>query len=149
MQISAGINIFSGQLGLGGALTNPTVLSKRKGNIIQEYSINYLGNKYADVESAYLKLKSDNEMLNDQLMISLIIVKLYMYPSLFFAIKLRGGLLWLEKCTHFTYAKSPSFKAWEGSGTQSRFIRNLMTAYEQCCNLAIPFIGMHKQLTLF
>ena len=45
------------------------------------------------------------------------------------AIRQRGGVAEIERCQHFTWAKSDRFRAWEGHGLGSRFLRNLAAAY--------------------
>lgn len=125
-----GINIFSGEKGLGGALTNPTLLSRQKGNIRGYYAIEYGGTLYSDVEGAYHRLKGASILANDELMASLIAAKFLQHPVLLDEVKKRGGVEFLEKCEHFTGAKSDSFKAWEGHGRESRFIRNLIKGFE-------------------
>ncbi len=48
-----GINISSNMRGLGGGLTNPTVLAKRKGNIAADYPVMFRGTQYPDAEAAF------------------------------------------------------------------------------------------------
>ena len=47
----------------------------------------------------------------------------------------RGGRLLLERYSHFTYAKSERFRAWEGLGLESRFIRNLCVGWDRYVRL--------------
>lgn len=130
-----GINIFSGEKGLGAALTNPTLLAKAKGCLQQDYPVAAYGQQYPDVETAYKTLKDKSgtdraRQANDDLMWRLIAQKLYRYGRLEKAIDANGGVDWLETCSHFTHAKSASFMSWEGQGRESRFIRALICAYE-------------------
>lgn len=133
--LKQGINIFSGEKGLGAALTNPTLLAKSKGGIQGDYPASAYGKDFPDVEAAYktLKDKSGTESArryNDDLMHKLISQKLYRFPRLIQSIDAHGGVPWLESCSHYTYAKSASFISWEGLGRESRFIRALISAYE-------------------
>lgn len=107
-------------------------MARRKGAISERYPIVFNGAQYGDVESAWFGLKA-SEKDGDQLMVRLIACKLLQNPQLQQAITERGGVAWLEKCSHFTNAKSDSFKAWEGTGRASRFIRNLIGGYERAC----------------
>lgn len=125
-----GINIFSGEKGLGGALTNPTLLSIQKGSIRNYYGIEYGGVQYSDVESAYRRLKGSSIPDNDELMTNLIAAKFLQHSALFEEVKKMGGVEFLEKCNHFTGAKSDSAKSWEGCGIRSRFIRNLIGGFK-------------------
>lgn len=143
-------NIFSGSTdgnGLAAALTNPTELSKRKGNTKQDYPVEFQGQVWPDAEAAYLTLAAtlphtvkalsprENctqavESARDNLMIGIIVAKFQQHPRLGHAIKARGGVVFLERCEHTTNAQSRRFQAWEGYGRESRFIRNLIAAYE-------------------
>lgn len=125
-----GINIFSGEVGLGAALTNPTELARQKGKLAHAYPVTVLGRRFPDAESAYKQLRSDSPIANDALMAELIAAKLRQHPRLLEAISRRGGVPWLECCSHWTGATSEHAKAWEGSGRESRFIRNLIAGYE-------------------
>lgn len=126
-----GINIFSGEKGLGGALTNPTEIAYRKRAIIHQYPVVVRGVNFISAEAAYqnMKIPGDTEF-NDMLMVKIIHIKLKTHPKLFDEIKRLGGTEFLKSCTHYTYAKSHSARSWEGSGMESRFIRNLVCAYE-------------------
>ena len=54
-----GINIWSGSdIGIGAALTNPTELAFRKGNIKNRYPVTFRGVNFRDAESAYQEYKS-------------------------------------------------------------------------------------------
>lgn len=141
-----GINIFSGAPDpLGAALTNPTELARKKGTVAERYGVQFLGKAWPDVEGAYLALKTPNEHANNQLMVELIAAKLQQHPSLIEDIQRRGGLPFLLACSHWTGARSEHFKAWEGDGLKSRFIRNLVAAYKLCCSTSFAENG---QLTL-
>lgn len=126
-----GINIFSGEHGLGGALTNPTEMAKRKGCIAERYPITYHNRAYPDVELAYHVLASGNVTSDDELMANLISQKFLQHPSLLETVTARGGKEFLESCSHFTNARSVGFQSWEGQGRESRFIRNLIAGYEK------------------
>lgn len=126
----AGINIYSGEKGLGGALTNPTELAFRKESIQNSYPVKFRNREFADVEEAYHVLAGPSPEENDKLMALLIACKFEQHPMLFQAVIKRGGVAWLDQCSHFTYAKSEGFQAWEGQGRESRFIRNLIAGFE-------------------
>jgi hypothetical protein len=64
-------------------------------------------------------------------MVDIIAAKLRQHPRLGEAVKRRSGVSFLERCEHFTGARSESFRAWEGFGRESRFIRNLIAGYER------------------
>lgn len=139
------INIFSGEAGLGGKLTNPTEIAFRKGKIQERFPVRYQSKTWPDVETAYLALKTANDAENDRMMIDLIALKFTQHPALFKEVELLGGAKFLEKCSHFTSAKSPSFQAWEGKGLSSRFIRNLVAGF----NLAASGEKVNQQGELF
>lgn len=126
-----GINIFSGEPGLGGALTNPTEMAKRKGCIDVRYPLTYHSRAYPDVESAYHVLATGNVDSDDELMANLISQKFLQHPTLLEAVTTAGGLSFLESCSHITNARSAGFQSWEGQGRDSRFIRNLIAGYEK------------------
>lgn len=124
-----GINIFSGEVGLGGALTNPTEMAKRKGCIEARYPITYGSRAYPDVEHAYHVLASGDTASDDELMANLIAHKFVQHPALLAEVSQSGGRDFLESCSHYTNARSEGFQSWEGHGLDSRFIRNLVTGY--------------------
>jgi hypothetical protein len=64
-------------------------------------------------------------------MVDIIAAKLRQHPRLGEAVKRRGGVDFLERCEHFTGARSEAFRAWEGFGKESRFIRNEQWEAEQ------------------
>lgn len=125
------MNIFSGEGGLGSALTNPTELARSKGKLDKAYPITIDGFKYADAEAAYQARKIGEEVHDDCMMEIIICGKLTQHMELFEEIKERGGVEFLERCTHITYAKSERGQAWEGVGRGSRFIRNLIGGYRK------------------
>jgi hypothetical protein len=130
--IANGINIFSGSTddkGLGAALTNPTELARKKGILTQAYPVTFEGQIWPDVETAWFTLR-ESVVDHDELMIKLIAAKLHQHQRLIRAINIRGGVEWIKRCSHFTNAKSLAMQAWEGRGTQSRFIRNLISGFE-------------------
>ena len=125
------MNIFSGEPGLAGALTNPTELSRKKGSIQQRYPVIFDNKTYPDAEAAYHALSTGNQQEDDVLCADIIAAKLLQHPQLLTAITKRGGTVFLKQCTHYTNAKSEHAKAWEGAGMESRFIRVLVAGYEQ------------------
>jgi hypothetical protein len=129
-EVAAPANIWSGASGLAGALTNMSERAREKGFIKNSYPVKVNGVTYPDSEAAYQSLKVRGEDdYNDCLMIDLISLKFIQNPVLFERTTRNGGVAWLEKCSHFTQAKSESFQSWEGQGRGSRFIRNLIDGY--------------------
>jgi len=135
MSVKEGINIYSGSKefnGLGASLTNPTELSYKKGNITGHYPVEFRGRKHRDAETAFWKYAKGLSFVEQQeLCTEIIVAKLDYYSELVKAIDLNGGVEWLEKCRHFTGARSEKFKQWEGHGKNSAFIRCLINAYER------------------
>ena len=126
------MNIFSGSTdgnGLGAALTNPTQLARRKGRIKQDYPVHFNGVDWPDAEHAYLTLATGDTEHDDKLMVEIIAAKFAQHPALRAAVEDLGGVCFLETCKHITNARSARFRAWEGFGRQSRFIRNLIEGY--------------------
>ncbi len=129
--LAPAINIFSGEAGLGAALTNPTELAKRKGMLSSSYAIVFDGRRYPDVETAYhLLANKADPVATDTLMAELIACKFRQHPALAQEVAQHGGAAWLRSCDHLTGAKTDSAQAWEGRGEASRFIRNLARGYE-------------------
>ncbi len=125
------MNIFSGSMGLGAALTNPTTIAYRKRTLTQHYPVVFCGVHYADAEAAYQAIKiPGNIAFNDLLMTWIVASKLLQHPRLLSEVKRRGGSDFLLQCSHFTNAKTRSAQSWEGQGMESRFIRNLLGGYE-------------------
>ena len=128
------IDISSNSRGLGGALTNPTELSKSKGNIAMSYPVEVRGKKYQDAEAAYQALKDKKESTtkpskdkssNFALMTEILTNKLDTYPNLFSEIQNRGGLAFLNVSVHQPTNKNT---VWE-SGGQNWFIESLAEAF--------------------
>lgn len=132
VQVAEAVNIYSGSRGIGGALTNMSEIARRKGCIKHSYPVTINDVRYEDSEAAYqaLKIHGDDDY-NDGLMIDIIALKFEQNPDLLKWVKQDGGVAWLEKCSHFTNAKSPRAQSWEGQGRESRFIRNLIHGYEK------------------
>lgn len=127
------INIFSGAGGLGGALTNPTELARRKGCITQAYPVLFSGRLWPDVETAYHVLAQHTEDVaeRDSLMVELIAAKFRQHLQLLADVTDNGGVRWLQACSHFTSARTARAQSWEGAGMASRFIRNLVSGFER------------------
>ncbi len=123
------MNIFSGEQGLGAALTNPTELARAKGGIACGYPVRIAGRLFPDAESAYQFHKTDDPADNDVLMARVIAAKFRQHPELLEAVRTRGGASWLGSCSHLTGARTPAAQSWEGRGPASRFIRNLVQGY--------------------
>ena len=140
-----GINIFSGEAGLGGALTNPTELARRKGSITQAYPVLYKGRHWPDVEAAYHGLCTQVTADNDALMAELIEAKFRQHPLLWREVRERGGRDFLVLCSHHTNSRSDD-RAWEGDGLRCRFIRNLVAGFDR---LDRPYATEEGQGLLF
>jgi hypothetical protein len=120
------INIWSGSKGLGGALTNPTVLSRRKGSIKKDYPVTDKNGKvWKDAETAYKAFKTGDIAADVGIMARIITAKLKQHPKLVEAITERGGEDWLATCSH----KVNGNARWEGVGRDSNFIKALIIAY--------------------
>ncbi len=125
-----GINIYSGEKGLGAALTNPTELARRKGNLGSKFPVTFRGETYPDAEAAYQACKSGDVWANDWIMQRIICRKFQQHIPLFEAVCQRGGVFFLQQCSHLTGAKTERFQRWEGKGEESRFIRNLVAGFK-------------------
>lgn len=142
------INIYSDcNDALGAALTNCTVIAKRKGRIKYDYPVCYKGIKYPDAEAAYKANKfNDDEMakqgliheLNNHVMKVVMVCKLMQFQDLLKAITERGGEDWLKQCSHIGFGNR-----FEGKGEESAFIKNLIYAYLFCIG-DIDTINYHK-----
>jgi hypothetical protein len=149
-KVAAPINIYSGSnSSLGAALTNPTELSKLKGNVQNSYPVSFkdnpfrpkdtsgaekyfqdkpAGERFVSAEDAYQHFKKTTPVeQRQQLMTEIIAAKLEQHPKLTQAIENQGGTTWLETCEHTTAAHG----YWEGKGRNSPFIAALIDAYEQ------------------
>lgn len=124
------INIYSGEEGLGASLTNPTELARHKGKLTKALRVTYAGKLYPDAEAAYQANKCADPQENDRMMVEVLCAKLRQHPNLAREVEFRGGAAWLATCSHVTGAQSESAKRWEGAGLESRFIRNLVAAWE-------------------
>lgn len=124
------INIFSGERGLGGALTFPTCMSFDKKSIENQYPVVYEGVRFPDAEACYHFLKPMYKGKEEDLYANIAATKFFQHPRLAEAVKIAGGLSWLESCSHFTGAESDRFKRWEGQGLESKFIRLLCKGYQ-------------------
>ncbi|MEG5063066.1 hypothetical protein QUB33_05520 [Microcoleus sp. B3-A4] len=125
-----GINIWSGSdMGIGAALTNPTELAFRKGNIKKRYPVVFRDVNFPDAEAAYQKHKSRDLQESIEIMTEIIVCKLQQHPRLFEEITKRGGVEWLKRCRHIVGVRN---SRWEGYGLESNFILCLVFAYQLC-----------------
>lgn len=125
-----GINIWSGSdIGIGAALTNPTELAFRKGNIKKRYPVVFRDVNFPDAEAAYQKHKSRDLQESIEVMTEIIVCKLQQHPRLFEEITKRGGVEWLKQCRHIVGVRN---SRWEGNGLESNFILCLVFAYQLC-----------------
>jgi hypothetical protein len=109
------------------ALTNPTELSYRKGNIKCHYPItDNNGEIWKDAEQAYKRFKVGEIEKDMGIMTRIIVAILKQYPALLVAIEKRGGIEWLKTCSHIVGITN---SRWEGRGMNSKFIVCLTNAY--------------------
>ena len=125
-----GTNISSNTKGIGGALTNPTVLSKQKGNIGKDYPVTFRGKTYVDAEAAYQANKKGDSS-DFSLMTDVIEAKLRQYPALTDEITRLGGTRWILASWHSINSDYDSRSRWTGQGKNSKFIVSLKDAYER------------------
>lgn len=110
------------------ALTNPTELAKRKGNLRRSYPVtDKTGRLWPDSEAAYKAFKTGDTPHDERVMVRIIKAKLLQHPELVQGIKARGETAFLEGCSHRVGVKN---SRWEGRGRESRFIRCLIAAFE-------------------
>ncbi|AFY91145.1 hypothetical protein [Chroococcidiopsis thermalis] len=162
-QVHPGINISSGsQDPLGAVLTNPTVKSKAKGRIQGDYPVSFRDNPevkagtygpetytqdkpagvpFASAEQAYQHYKTGLPLGEEriELIAEIIQAKLEQHPKLLQAIASRGGVQWLENCTHYVTATQDSY--WEGRGDRSPFLRALMRGYTQTREIVLSTLA--------
>ena len=131
------------------ALTNPTELAKRKGKLAHAYPvIDKNGKRWPDSEAAYKAFKTGDTPHDEQVMVRIIAAKLRQHPELVEGVKERGGVAFLERCTHLVGVRH---SRWEGYGRESRFIRCLIAAYEEVAvgpkrNEATTLIYIHTNV---
>ncbi len=110
------------------ALTNPTELAKRRGNLCRSYPVvDTTGKRWADSEAAYKAFKSGDTARDERVMVRIIAAKLKQHPELVAGIVARGGVAYLERCDHLVGVRG---SRWEGRGRDSRFVRCLIAAFE-------------------
>ena len=137
---------------LGAAMTNPTVKAKELGKIQGEYPVSFRDNAavtagkygpetyaqdkpagipFVSAEQAYQHYKTTVPLGEPriQLMTEIIQAKLEQHPKLFAAITQRGGVEWLENCTHYVTSTRDNY--WEGKGKESPFIHALIEGYSK------------------
>jgi hypothetical protein len=137
---------------LGAAMTNPTVKAKELGKIQGEYPVSFRDNAavtagkygpetytqdkpagvpFVSAEQAYQHYKTTVPLGEPriQLIAEIIQAKLEQHPKLFAAITQRGGVEWLENCTHYVTSARDNY--WEGKGKESPFIRALIEGYSR------------------
>ncbi|MDK2412780.1 hypothetical protein QHH11_27820 [Aphanizomenon sp. PH219] len=137
---------------LGAAMTNPTVKAKELGKIQGEYPVSFRDNAavtagkygpetyaqdkpagvpFVSAEQAYQHYKTTVPLGEPriQLMAEIIQAKLEQHPKLFAAITQRGGVEWLENCTHYVTSTRDNY--WEGKGKESPFIHALIEGYSK------------------
>jgi hypothetical protein len=124
------VNIYSGEGGLGSALTNPTELARKKGVLHKKYPVRFRGKFYLDAEAAYQKRKTGHRYMDDLLMKEIICAKFMQHSYLFGEVCQRGGVAFLEKCDHLLPNHRVAKDLWQGRGMNSRFIRNLVGGFK-------------------
>ena len=111
------------------ALTNPTELARKKGNLTRAYPVtDKTGRVWPDSEAAYKAFKSGNTTRDVSVMVRIIAAKLEQHPELLAGVRERGGVAFLERCDHLVGVRG---SRWEGRGRESRFIRCLIAAFER------------------
>jgi len=143
--VSKGVEISSNAKGLAGALTNPTELSKSKGNITKSYPVEFRGKTYKDAEAAYQALKStatkdDGPNSTYNLMVDIITAKLQQHPRLVTEINKQGGSAWILSSTHQPTSKNT---VWETNG-RNWFIETLNDAYSSVSQPQAPVTTPNK-----
>jgi hypothetical protein len=128
--VSKGVEISSNAKGIAAALTNPTELAKKKGNLAESYPVEFKGKTYKDAEAAYQALK--NTATKDEgpnstynLMVDIIKAKLQQHPRLISEITKQGGSEWILSSTHQPTKQN---SVWE-TGGKNWFIKALNDAY--------------------
>ena len=110
------------------ALTNPTELARRRGNVPRAYPlVDKNGWVWRDAEAAYKAFKTGDTPRDERVMVRIIALKLKQHPALVEEISARGGVTLLERCDHLVGVRG---SRWEGRGRKSRFIRCLIAAFE-------------------
>lgn len=129
------------------ALTNPIFTSPKgyfwsrnwtesqsKWRSYMREGIIYNENHYVDVEQAYQLCKPKNLLFDSKtkfdVMLELLIIKLQTYPKLIEGIDFKGGLDYLNNCTHQPTKQNT---CWE-TGGQNMFIKLLIEAYKTVKN---------------
>lgn len=133
------------------ALTNPTELARRKGRLDRSYPVvDKTGKRWLDSEAAYKAFKTGDTPRDERVMVRIIAAKLRQHPELIEGIKERGGVAFLERCTHLVGVKN---SRWEGYGRESRFISCLIAAYEETAvghkrveATAFPYVHINVEL---
>jgi hypothetical protein len=89
-------------------LTNCTCLAHKKGNIKNQYPVVFQGVTGEDAEQAYMSLsrRCRDDADRDRLMVDIIATKLKQHPQLKTLVDRYGGVAFLERCEHTTYAQS-------------------------------------------
>ncbi len=132
------------------ALTNPTELARRRGNLTCSYPVmDKTGRMWSELQSAlrsgYTLAVPDSEAAykafktgdrrkspwgvtarDERVMVRIIAAKLKQHPNLVTAVGKRGGVAFLESCSHLIGVKGSRR---EGRGLESRFIHCLVAAY--------------------
>lgn len=138
--LGIGANIHAKGVGLGFALTNPTLTDKygrsRPESYYNKGTYSYRklfkskplvidGIDYKDVEDAYQCLKTGDHEYDNALMFTLITYKFTTYPELYHRIKEKGGLKYLYDCTHQPVSK----KDWYYTNGGNGFMKILIASY--------------------
>jgi hypothetical protein len=132
MKINPG-NIYSGDRERA-VFTNPTVLAKKKGNLVGDYPVHVAGMDFPDAEAAYQKLAcaaKHNEKQCYRICTKVLEAKLRQYPRILKAIQDSGGADWIRSCSHWVGYEKRTPGRWEGNGVASGYIRCLLEAYQR------------------
>ena len=140
LSLGIGTNICAKGVGLGFALTNPTLTNKYGRNRLESYynkgTYSYRrlfkskpmmidGIEYKDVEEAYQCLKTGDHEYDNALMFTLITYKFTTYPDLYHRINEKGGLKYLYDCIHQPTNK----KDWYYTNGSNGFMKILLASY--------------------
>lgn len=122
-------NISSNSTGLFAALTNPTDLAKKKGNLVNDYPVTFRGKRFIDAETAYQETKRNSTWMTKQELVDLLtevdVQKFLQNPRLLEEIAKRGGVDFLKSCSHHLYRDG----FWTGDGLNSPTVAVLVAAY--------------------
>lgn len=142
LSLGIGTNIHAKGVGLGYALTNPTLTNKygkfhsesyfsegtysyRKLFKSKKLSLTGMNIEFIDAENAYQLLKTGNHKEDNAIMFIIIINKFVSYPELYERVNQKGGLKYLLDCIH----QPVKSKDWYYTNGSNGFMKILVAAY--------------------